>query len=170
MNKILGFTLIELMLTLFLCSFIFMSLTTIFILSKKNDAAVLAFMQLQDNIDVASNVLTSAIQAANSIEPYSEGFMVNKTKCFFVGKTDRVHRDGSSIYALYIKDQQGKHELIEDLLGMQMRYSYLDHGVLKESKADGISDWSKVIGASVAILFSSMGLKKEMYIYAALRA
>jgi hypothetical protein len=176
MNKFLGFTLIEILLTLFLSSFILLSLTAIFLASQKNADVSSALMQLQDNIDVASSVLTSAIQTANTVESYqghelkpgSEGFSVDHGKSFFVGKTDRILMDGSPMYAFYVKDQQGKHELIENVLDMQILYSYLDHGILKEVKFDEMSNGNSILGVSITLLFSSMHLKKLMYVYAAL--
>lgn len=92
---------------------------------------------------------------------------------FYVGRTDRKNVDGSTIYALYMKDiTQRKTELVEGIDSLQIHYSVLENGNMIEHNENDILDWSAVRGVSLQALLISLNyfpLEKTEFSYVALR-
>lgn len=179
MKKIIGLTLIELMLALTLSILLLSGVYSIFVFSQKILQTQMNLMQIQESIRVVAETVTHDIQHArlgnirsfqdNEMAPSSDGITIRKKCSYFIGKTTRQHNDGSVVYVLYKKlFGRAKEEWVEDVDEMKVKYSIVERGSIIGKKADEIMDWSKVVGVSITLTLRSQTIKKRVFIYAAL--
>ena len=179
MKKIIGLTLIELMLALTLSILLLSGIYAVFIFSQKILQTQMSLIQIQENIRVIAETLTHDIQYAkagnilsfhdNEMAPSSDGVTIRRKCSYFIGKTTRQHNDGSIVYALYKKlFGHAKEEWMEDVDEMKIEYSVSERGSIIGKKEDEIMDWSRVVGVSIAFTLRLQASQKRVFVYAAL--
>lgn len=119
------------------------------------------------------------IQFIETERPLNKYYSENSELSFFesnkyyIGETGRQDSKGFPIYALYMKDiALHKTELVENLIDMKVSYDLLEDKQLVAHTSNEINDWSKVVGVSIMLKFSSMNpfpMEKSIYTYVALR-
>jgi hypothetical protein len=94
-------------------------------------------------------------------------FIVNH---YYVADTKRVDRHHMPIYSLFVRDvNQHKTELISGINELNITYTIRKNGRLQELEADQVDDWGEVVGVGMKIVFNAFSLKKNWYLFAALR-
>lgn len=88
---------------------------------------------------------------------------------YFVKQTGLLYEDGTPIYALFIKNSLGTGALIDGVHSMNVRYSLIQNGVLREVSSSEIADWTKVVGVALMFELVSQPLHKTSYFYFALK-
>ena len=126
---------------------------------------------------VASVSTTSFYQKIVTQQPlhylfqgYSEigRLIINK---YFIARTKRVHLDGSPIYALYVADIfHHQTELVEEINHMKITYSLKENGRLIDVSAEGVCDWSHVMGVNIDLMVNSFPFTKHWYTYVAIHS
>jgi len=112
--------------------------------------------------------ITSTSPLTHDFDSNSEisHFIINH---YFINKTNRTHRDGSFVYALFLEsNHQYKNELVADITHMSLKYSLYQQGILMDKFASQITDWSSVKGVAIELKLGSSQLKKSWYGYASL--
>lgn len=88
---------------------------------------------------------------------------------YYIDKTNRTHRDGSYIYALYVENNhERKSELVSGINNINFKYLIYQQGILMEKSASQIKDWSCVQGVSYELISVYPPLKKIWYGYVSL--
>ncbi len=157
------------MIGLTLSFLILSSLSAIYLATQHSQQTQTAIITLIENSRIAKSFLKSALKN-NKLEN-------NKLeiKYYFIEKTNRKDETGAPVYALYRQDTTSKPfkkiELVEGVNEMKMKYAVLENHQLVEYPADQITDYSKIRGISIKLLFSSLNqthLEKSEYVYVAL--
>lgn len=88
---------------------------------------------------------------------------------YYIHKTNRTHRDGSYVYALFVDNNyQHKTELVSDVTNLDLKYTVYQQGKLVDVMASQIKDWANVQGVAYDTQLVSSPFKKIWYGYAAL--
>lgn len=86
---------------------------------------------------------------------------------YFTADTARKYLDGTPVYALYVKNNQGTFELVEGIQRMTVRYAIRNGSRTVELPANEITDWTNVEGVAIDLNVVSPPLKKIWHLYAA---
>ena len=160
-NRIIGVTLIELLLSLTLSCIILSGMMEIYLITQKNYATLTAFKTIQDNSNIAIQVLSQSIREAAPLASFdmknNRITLINQSqeKTYFIDKK-----------SLFLKEKNSnKIELIDGIESMKIMYDVLLNEEVIERSAEKIEQNAKIVGVSITLMMSN---KKE-YLYVALR-
>lgn len=169
-QKLLGLSLIELMMALTIFTILLCTLSTIYLALKKHQQILNELSHDHENTRIVMHVLSQEIRSAgfmsgpgslklsgtaNTLTIHHPGKVIT----YFVAKTKR----GNS--ALFVRDNKMTMEIAEDIQSMKLRYAFYQAGSLVTLEANAVQDWTQVLGVSIKLVF----LKYIGYAYIALR-
>jgi type IV pilus assembly protein PilW len=103
-----------------------------------------------------------------TFDPYAQISRLEMNS-YLVKKTNRKHKNGNAVYALYVQDSKGRHtELVEGVNKINIYYTFHRHGTWIETPAADKNPSQDLLGLLFEIELSSPPIVKKWYAYAAL--
>lgn len=194
-----GYTLIEIIVALFLGSLLLAGLMTVYLNTKSSYRTQNGLVDLQDRVRFVSNLLQRTIHAAGNAACKNDGELVDQKhailgddgsmtlgEClyyknknqfiqmrYFVGDTHRKDFQGRDILALYRKPTVGeREELVSGISSMKIQYGMLSQNhrdVSRYVSASAVDNWSDVGSLSITVSLSYLDTIKVLHLYVSLR-
>ncbi|TAK78792.1 MAG: hypothetical protein EPO11_00915 [Gammaproteobacteria bacterium] len=137
----------------------------VLIIADCNKAEIFQAESVSSSQQSQKIITTSPLQ--NKYEAYAEigPFEINT---YYIAKTDHTEKNGTPIYSLFVKNNDGNTELVENINHMQLTYSIYQDGKLTDVPASEVDDWSRIRGVAIDLDLVSSTLKKTWHLYVAL--
>lgn len=194
-----GYTLIEIIVALFLGSLLLAGLMTVYLNTKSNYRTQNRLADLQDRVQFLSNLLQRTIHAAGNVACKNDGELVDQKhailgdgssmilgECqhyknknqfiqmrYFVADTHRKDFQGRDIFALYRKPVVGeREELVSGVSNMKIQYGILSQNhrdISRYVSASAVDNWNNVGSVSITVSLSYLETIKLLHLYVSLR-
>lgn len=181
-----GMSILEMMLALFISTFILSSVITIYIEIQSIIQIQQAISTIIENSNMAFYFLRSDLKKIpydNQVKPFYslningsaltvQHESTHENNTYFIGKTKRKDDKGEPVYALYQVDiNKQKRELVEGINDMKIQYTILKNNQLFDVAENEVTNEDKVVGVSITLTFTSLNafyLQKNEAMYVSL--
>lgn len=194
-KSVCGFTLIEILVALFLSSLMMAGLMMVYLSIKSNYRSQNAWVSLQDRQRFAAYLFNRVVHQAGNAKCQKGAVLVDQQhailgdgdsvtigECihyknknqfvqmnYFIDDTKRKDLHGHPIFALYRKPIHGeREELIAGISKMQIRYGVMTkdhHDVAQYISAEKVSHWENVRSVSLTLSLNYLNVVKLLHFY-----
>jgi type II secretory pathway component PulJ len=172
-QHIVGFSLIELMIAIFLSVLISTVLIDFFITAKKSFQTQSELNQLQENTRIISHLLAAEIREAKNISLYEGHEIKNGTQSLLLVRSDASQKAFfiSKNNNLYLKNFSGLSlSLVENICDMKIFFDVNEKNQIREISSELADKNAEIVGVAVRLLYCGKNSSgRGIYVYAARR-